>query len=280
MGAPFQAVVAFHGDFALGVTPLNIGIESLYADGFNLYSRGRGDTINASDPTGLFTAIDIMDAGLNALQTGLDVGGAALYGQAMQDAVDNTVMMHQIMTIADLDWAMDWSRSDDEFYGSGISAYQAAQIDAGVSTLGPRFASVTMEGIPGTRPIADQTHGGQWHNDTMHAWAQYAQARFGEGNVRFNQATYDWSKGKNGSRLRPDIAVWDPKAKKWTILEIIDTHGVRDRIARENAVAAGLGLDRKQIQFEYINARDFTRGRRLGFDMKTASRIFSTRPRR
>ncbi len=248
MGAPFQAVVAFHGDFALGVTPLNIGIESLYADGFNLYSRGRGDTINASDPTGLFTAIDIMDAGLNALQTGLDVGGAALYGQAMQDYMAEMVMTQQIMTIADMDWALDWSMPDDMMMASGIRSYQASLDEQSSSATGPAMAGMKPLGIMGRR------HGGPVHNALSKAYAYYFQKTLGEGNVRFNQGLFQHD-GKGGgkivSSMRPDVQAYDPATGRYTIIEVYDSNKPSGN--RGESIAKALGKQPHEIKYTIVD---------------------------
>jgi hypothetical protein len=100
-----QLVMAavMHSGQSMSAHPGGMQLESLFGDGPNLHGYLAGRPRGNSDPTGLFMAGDLFASGVMVGVRGLRGG---LEGMTEQYAVNLE---------DDLDWAMDWSRPDNDY---------------------------------------------------------------------------------------------------------------------------------------------------------------------
>ncbi|MBX3410287.1 MAG: hypothetical protein KF859_10420 [Phycisphaeraceae bacterium] len=94
---------------------------------------------------------------------------------------------------------------------------------------------------------SDRKHGGAWHDKMAKAYADYDAKKYGAHSVRFNQTLVD-ADGRRVTNLRPDVQVYDPKEKKWIIVEVGDKSR-NDSRTRLKAMASALGVPESDITY-------------------------------
>ena len=224
-GQPVLASGAMHG---MGPDALLGGIEppdvkTHYGDGVGTHGYLSASPLMQADPLGLLptpweAAGAAINVGIGAVRGGLE-GMTSQYAANME---------------SDLDWAMDWSRGDDEHsrgdnawvsdaydYGMRYGAKQAALdelwglidpfglMQAGLDYVtegGLSFAQKVKAGAAPGRKALGRPHGGPLHQQKMMQQVHELQAG---GvllpNVRTNQALVDPIKGTRLSNKRPDV---------------------------------------------------------------------------
>ncbi|MBX3382611.1 MAG: hypothetical protein KF864_03780 [Phycisphaeraceae bacterium] len=99
---------------------------------------------------------------------------------------------------------------------------------------------------------SDRKHGGAWHDKMAKAYADYDAKKYGAHSVRFNQTLVD-ADGRRVTNLRPDVQVYNPKEKKWIIVEIADSSTMtKEKIdLRTKEMAGTLGVSESKIKIIY-----------------------------
>ena len=144
-----QLVMAavMHSGQSMSAHPGGMQLESLFGDGPNLHDYLAGRPRGNSDPTGLFMAGDLVASaamvGVRGLRGGLE-GMTEHYAANLED---------------DLDWAMDWSRPDNDY--SRLSSTWVGQsfMDGMYGGLEDGLGDALSDFSFGLWPVTHEKHG-------------------------------------------------------------------------------------------------------------------------
>ena len=135
----------YHGKVVFStVNYFDVGFR--YADSGSLYCYLKNRPMSASDPMGLFGFFDLLPAttttvGLQSQYVdGVLDTGASIFATAMA-----TLYGHSYDSMFDAEWAMDWSRSDDDYSRHGGYIDVSPSDDASASML----TQYTLAELPG-----------------------------------------------------------------------------------------------------------------------------------
>jgi hypothetical protein len=120
-GGPYSSSSSYHGAQISRESPA-FDINANYADGANIYEAFRGNSPLNDDPLGLWVWGDEIDT----LMVGMEVYGLA----------ETVVDTYGFVLDEGIDWALDWSRGDDE-YGTiyAIASSLSSNVDPEVNTI-------------------------------------------------------------------------------------------------------------------------------------------------
>ncbi len=213
--------------FRCGGTPSNPAadapeVRSMCGNGLSLHQYAYSAPTGIIDPTGLFGILDIGIGSTTMEDLYQDQANRDMeIGQTMKAVADAFLSTAAINQLFDLDWASNWNAPDSWNTRSGIddAAYYAMSGGGG----GVEIANGTMmagafDGQTAMLGLGGRVHGGDWHNAMLHANAEYYATKFGAENVRFNQGV----KLADGTAIRPDLLVYDPRKQEYKLVEVMD----------------------------------------------------------
>jgi hypothetical protein len=109
-----------HSGLRVLVDVMSVDLGQMAGDGVNLYQYCQGNPVGGSDPTGLYSDEDEMEGEewdpSNPVEDFTDFLGAIMNPSGAANAMLEELVTDYIVRLDDdLDWAMDWSRRDDDY---------------------------------------------------------------------------------------------------------------------------------------------------------------------
>ncbi|MBL0870875.1 MAG: hypothetical protein IBJ18_09900 [Phycisphaerales bacterium] len=221
---------SMHGR-GLGAAVAAISPDAMYGDGHNLYQYLGSNPWHRFDELGLSWAEiagDAVVAGIRGIRGGL-AEMTSQYGANME---------------ADVDWAMDWSQSDNihsrrssdwvsESFDLGMTRGFSEAFDDltyglfGLSDVAEGESGPTMAGgrLPLIRKGSRRTHGSIEHMKLMWNKTRQLQRKYkiGAKDVFNNQALRD-PNGRVLGKIRPDVVAFNHKQKTLHVAEAVVSH--------------------------------------------------------
>lgn len=198
----------------------------MFGDGLSLYGYVGQNALRSSDPTGLLIATSWVDA----LERGALVADLAR-------RVSETMGMLQEMGV---EWALDWTRADDEITSIGLMGRYAGQAIEGEAealadgwmpgSIDQIVAKGAKRGHPDRKSVPRRSrHGSQEHWDGIREEMRelIRDEGISQRDVRVNQAIYDPHTKRKLSNARPDVCAITSD-KRIYIREVATTQDPRD----------------------------------------------------
>jgi len=223
-----QAVL--HSGRSLDAAGSALDLAAMFGDGGNLYAYLGANPRGRSDPLGLFftSPADL-------------VGHAVMIGmRGVRGGLENMTAEYAANMEDDLDWAMDWSRPDNDYsrlsntwvaqsFAEGMRGGFGAGLNAAMSDLsfglvggeegdgGPVMAAGWLPAVK----LTGRIHGGTSHMKKMISITKsFIRKKIPKSDIRNNQQMVDLQ-GNSISKYRPDIQVIDKAHRKVYLLEIV-----------------------------------------------------------
>jgi hypothetical protein len=256
LGQTVQQSWAMHGVTA-NVSLAEPDIRTSWTDGANLQQYVRGNPVMGGDEMGLF--LGVLDTMISTYELADRAAGA---GGAMMNAVratENFLDSYSVSLLYDIEWALDWTASDDENRRFGLVEDMTEDWSQAVGGAAEQtFAAEWKEWSPsrhGVEGAARPMHGAAKHDRMGRAWATHFARKFGDQNVRYNQALVD-ENGKTVSRIRGDVVARDPKTGKVYVIEVDNghTYGTKGIKQRRAKIAKALGIPERDVHIHELEA--------------------------